>query len=43
MGTAEVGRASCGKAYGCGVAFRDEPGSSGWTETVLHSFQGGID
>jgi uncharacterized repeat protein (TIGR03803 family) len=42
-GTADVGGVSCGQAYGCGVAFELSPGSNGWTETVLHSFQGGVD
>jgi uncharacterized repeat protein (TIGR03803 family) len=42
-GTADVGGVSCGKAYGCGVAFELTPGTGGWTETVLHSFQGGTD
>jgi len=26
--------------YGCGVVFELSPGSSGWTETVLHAFRG---
>ncbi len=40
-GTADVGGISCGHTYGCGVAFELSPGSDGWTETVLYSFQGG--
>lgn len=32
---------NCG--FGCGVVFELSPGSSGWTETVLHSFTGGSD
>jgi len=40
-GTAEVGGVSCGQTYGCGVALELTPGSSGWKETVLHSFNGG--
>jgi hypothetical protein len=42
-GTADVGGVSCGKTYGCGVAFELSPGLAGWTETVLHSFQAGPD
>jgi uncharacterized repeat protein (TIGR03803 family) len=42
-GTAVVGGVQCGHTYGCGVAFELSPGSSSWTETVLHSFQGGTD
>jgi uncharacterized repeat protein (TIGR03803 family) len=30
---------ACGGA-GCGVVFKLSPGSSGWTETVLHTFSG---
>jgi uncharacterized repeat protein (TIGR03803 family) len=32
-----------GGAHGKGVAFELSPGSSGWTETVLHAFAGGKD
>ena len=42
-GTAEAGGVSCGHSFGCGVAFELSPGIGGWTETVLHSFQGGTD
>jgi uncharacterized repeat protein (TIGR03803 family) len=42
-GTAEVGGVSCGHSFGCGVAFELSPDSGGWTQTVLHSFQGGTD
>jgi uncharacterized repeat protein (TIGR03803 family) len=33
---------SCG-SFGCGVVFELKPSSSGWKETVLHSFLGGSD
>jgi uncharacterized repeat protein (TIGR03803 family) len=42
LGVANVGGVSCGATYGCGVAFELSPGSGGWTETVLYSFQGGM-
>jgi uncharacterized repeat protein (TIGR03803 family) len=29
--------------YGCGTVFELSPFSSGWTETVLYAFQGGVD
>jgi uncharacterized repeat protein (TIGR03803 family) len=39
-GTAEGGGSEvC--SLGCGVAFELSPGSGGWTQTVLYSFQGG--
>jgi uncharacterized repeat protein (TIGR03803 family) len=41
-GTTQVGGISCGHTFGCGVAFELSPGSDGWTETALYSFQGGM-
>lgn len=37
------GTTSFGGAYGNGVVFKLSPSDSGWTETVLYSFQGGSD
>jgi hypothetical protein len=42
-GTTNVGGVSCGHNGGCGVAFELSPDSGNWVETVLYSFQGGID
>lgn len=40
-GTAEAGgNLNACNGYGCGVVFELSPGSAGWTETVLHSFDG---
>ncbi|HEY6766353.1 MAG TPA: choice-of-anchor tandem repeat GloVer-containing protein [Candidatus Sulfotelmatobacter sp.] len=36
--TVTGGDNSCNYPYGCGVVFELTPGSSGWTETVLHTF-----
>jgi uncharacterized repeat protein (TIGR03803 family) len=30
----------CFQGYGCGVVYELSPGKDGWTETVLHSFEG---
>jgi uncharacterized repeat protein (TIGR03803 family) len=38
-GTTLGGGSGCG-GFGCGVVFKLEPTSSGWSETVLHSFLG---
>jgi hypothetical protein len=40
--TANGGNSGCGGA-GCGVIFELSPTSSGWTETILHTFTGGKD
>jgi uncharacterized repeat protein (TIGR03803 family) len=40
--TEEGGGTACG-GYGCGTVFELTPSSSGWKETVLHSFTGGKD
>lgn len=40
--TVTGGDSLCNSPYGCGVVFELTPGSSGWTETVLHTFTGGI-
>ena len=37
------GTAGAGGASGCGVIFKLTPGSSRWTERVLHAFKGGND
>ena len=43
LGTASAGgNASCPK-LGCGVAYELTPGSNGWTENALYSFNGGAD
>jgi len=34
---------ACPKTSGCGVAFELSAGASGWKESVLHTFTGGVD
>lgn len=41
-GTAPQGGQGC-SGLGCGVVYELSPSGSGWTETVLYSFTGGID
>lgn len=40
--TVTGGDTSCNSPYGCGVVFELSPGSSGWTEIVLHTFTGAV-
>jgi uncharacterized repeat protein (TIGR03803 family) len=42
-GTTAYGGGSGYCAEGCGTVFELTPSGSGWTETILHSFQGGND
>jgi uncharacterized repeat protein (TIGR03803 family) len=42
-GTASNGGAHTCTGLGCGVAFQLVPGSSGWTENIMHNFQGRAD
>jgi uncharacterized repeat protein (TIGR03803 family) len=37
------GAGPCAVNGGCGTVFEVSPGSSGWTESVLHRFRGGAD
>ena len=39
-GTTNVGGMGQCSPFGCGVAFELSPGSQGWTESVLHTFNG---
>jgi len=41
-GTTQIGGVACG-ASGYGVAFQLSPQGSGWKDTILHSFSGGVD
>jgi uncharacterized repeat protein (TIGR03803 family) len=44
-GTAPIGgnTSGCNPPYGCGTVYELSPGSSGWTETPLYTFQGNTD
>jgi len=42
-GTTAYGGGAAYCARGCGTVFELTPSGSGWTETILHSFQGGDD
>lgn len=46
-GTTSIGgdlNSPCGYPFfGCGTVFQLSPSSSGWTKTILHAFEGGID
>jgi len=42
-GTTEFGGTSTGCTAGCGTVFELIPGTSGWTEKVLYTFQGNTD
>lgn len=42
FGVTDIGGPGCGSS-GCGVAFELSPTATGWTETILHRFIGGID
>jgi uncharacterized repeat protein (TIGR03803 family) len=46
-GTTSIGGTSptsgCGRPNGCGTVFELSPSGSGWTETILYSFNGGAD
>jgi uncharacterized repeat protein (TIGR03803 family) len=40
-GTTEFGgTGACTNGFGCGTAFELSPANGGWTETILHDFQG---
>jgi uncharacterized repeat protein (TIGR03803 family) len=40
FGSAQAGGTSCGGSGACGMVFEVSPGTNGWTEKVIHSFQG---
>jgi uncharacterized repeat protein (TIGR03803 family) len=40
--TAIGGDLTCNPPYGCGTVYKLSPASGGWTETALHTFEGGI-
>jgi uncharacterized repeat protein (TIGR03803 family) len=43
-GTAGIGGdVACNPPYGCGTIYKLSPGTGGWTETVLHTFECGLD
>jgi hypothetical protein len=37
--TSNGGDLTCNNGGGCGVVFMLQPGASGWTESVLHTFE----
>jgi hypothetical protein len=41
--TVSGGNSDCGVFHGCGTVFELSPSQSGWTKTILHVFQQGID
>jgi uncharacterized repeat protein (TIGR03803 family) len=41
--TSQGGSPDCAPPNGCGVVFKLSPGTGGWVETVLHTFNGGSD
>lgn len=41
--TAYGGNNDCDFSYGCGTIFELTPSQSGWTKTILHVFQQGVD